>query len=163
MQNKSDGPGFQKYVFLKGGTTMADFNGFNNYDNSGSYSGSSYNGNEFDQNSFSNYDLGGSAQSTYYREGAAAPTVSLNTYIARTFLWMFAGLLVTFVVSLGLVLSGGVYALLSGVGTVAIIVALIAQLILVACTEPFGRGSQGLVPRICCFERTFIFNLLCCF
>ena len=110
---------------------MADFNEFNNYDNSGSYSGSSYNGNEFDQNSFSNYDLGGSAQSTYYREGAAAPAVSLNTYIARTFLWMFAGLLVTFVVSLGLVLSGGVYALLSGVGTVAIIVALIAQLILV--------------------------------
>ena len=131
MQNKSDGPVFQKYIFLKGGTSMADFNEFNNYDNSGSYSGSSYNGNEFDQNSFSNYDLGGGAQSTYYREGAAAPAVSLNTYIARTFLWMFAGLLVTFVVSLGLVLSGGVYALLSGVGTAAIIVALIAQLILV--------------------------------
>ena len=71
---------------------MADFNEFNNYDNSGSYSGSSYNGNEFDQNSFSNYDLGGGAQSTYYRKGAAAPAVSLNTYIARTFLWMFAGL-----------------------------------------------------------------------
>jgi FtsH-binding integral membrane protein len=131
MQNQSDVPGFQKYVFLKGGTSMADFNEFNNYDNSGSYSGSSYNRNEFDQNSFANYDLGAGAQSTYYREGAAAPTVSLNTYIARTFLWMFAGLLVTFVVSLGLVFSGGVYTLLIGVGRVAIIVALIAQLILV--------------------------------
>ena len=41
---------------------------------------------------------------------------SLSTYIAKTFLWMFAGLLVTFLVVYGMAVSGVAYSMLAGAG-----------------------------------------------
>ena len=115
---------------------MADFNEFNNYDSSGNYSSGNFDGGSYNsgygQNSFDNYDLGaGNVQRAYYSD-SAAPTVSLSTYTAKTFLWMFAGLMVTFAVSVGMVFSGAIYYLLNGAGSIALIVALIAQLAVVA-------------------------------
>jgi len=43
---------------------------------------------------------------------SAQPAISQSTYAARTFGWMFLGLLLTFAVSVGMVLSGRVYLLL---------------------------------------------------
>ena len=101
---------------------MADFNNFDN---------GSYNSSGSGEYHFDNYDMGaGNFQRAYYSE-SAAPSVSLSTYIAKTYLWMFAGLMVTFLVSLALVLSGVVYNLISGTGSIALIVVLIAQLAVV--------------------------------
>ena len=44
---------------------------------------------------------------------------SLSTYIAKTFLWMFVGLLVTFIVAYGMAASGIAYSMLAGAGRAA--------------------------------------------
>lgn len=100
---------------------MADYNNINN------------------QGSFENYDLGGSYGQDYYYQEANAPSISLSTYTAKTFLWMFLGLMVTFAISAGLVYSGAVYNLITGVGTVALIVVLIAQLAVVGVLSGLVR------------------------
>ncbi|MDO4803759.1 MAG: Bax inhibitor-1/YccA family protein [Lachnospiraceae bacterium] len=106
---------------------MAEFHEFNNYDNNGSYN----NGND-GQYHFDNYDLGGGyAQNVYRGADAYAPSLSLSGYIAKTFLWMFAGLMLTFAVSLGMLLSGATYNLVMGAGSLALIGVLIAQLAVV--------------------------------
>lgn len=119
---------------------MADFNNFNNGDSgsfdSGNYNNGSYDGGNYSDGrgnyTFDNYDMGaGTTRTAYYGEETAAPTESLSAYTAKTYLWMFAGLMVTFVISLAMVFSGGVFNLLSGAGSLALFGVLIAQLVVV--------------------------------
>ena len=60
--------------------------------------------------------------------GYAAPALSLNSYIARTYGWMALGLLVTFAVALGVYISGAVATLFITGGRFALIFITIAEL-----------------------------------
>ena len=56
---------------------------------------------------------------------------SLSTYIAKTYLGMCAGLLLTFIVAFGMAASGLVYRLFNGAGTAVLIVVTVAELAVV--------------------------------
>jgi FtsH-binding integral membrane protein len=84
--------------------------------------------NETNQNSY-NYGTGGYNAMA----GMGAATESLSSYIAKTFMWMALGLLVTFGVSMGLALSGFMNRLMmSGALSIVLIVCTVAQLAVVA-------------------------------
>ena len=78
--------------------------------------------------SFNNYDMSGFEKDTAYADGA----ISLSRYTAMTFLWMAAGLFLTFAVSFGIYRSGILYSLISnGFLIWGMAVASIAELALV--------------------------------
>ena len=84
--------------------------------------------NETNKNSY-NYGTGG----YNVMAGMGAVTESLSSYIAKTFMWMALGLLVTFGVSMGLALSGFMNRLMmSGALSIVLIVCTVAQLAVVA-------------------------------
>ena len=60
--------------------------------------------------SFGNYDLNGFEKTTAY----AGDRISLSKYTALTYLWMAAGLLLTFAVSFGVYRSGLMYSIITG-------------------------------------------------
>ena len=60
--------------------------------------------------SFGNYDLNGFEKNTAY----AGDRISLSKYTALTYLWMAAGLLLTFAVSFGVYRSGLMYSIITG-------------------------------------------------
>ncbi len=88
------------------------------------------------ENPYYESDMNGSQPSRSFNYGSMgamnAATETLGSYMAKTFMWMAAGLLVTFVVSLGLAVSGVMYNLLmSGSFTFLLIGCTIAELVLV--------------------------------
>lgn len=110
-----------------GGVKMADYNDYQNYNQSGGFENGGDN-----QFNFDNYDMGGRyTQSAYGNAGIYNPSLSLSGYIAKTFLWMFAGLMVTFVISLAMLFTGATFQLINGMGSLALVVVLIAQLAVV--------------------------------
>ena len=64
-------------------------------------------------------------------ETAMQPAESLSTYISKTYLWMFAGLLLTFFVALGMNLTGMTYRLLTTGGYAVLIAVTIAEFVCV--------------------------------
>ena len=78
----------------------------------------------------------GQTQNPYGTQGPeafyeAGTRDSLSTYIAKTYLWMFAGLMITFLVALGMAASGLVYRMFMGGGSAVLIVCTIAELAVV--------------------------------
>lgn len=85
-----------------------------------------YNEYQNDRNTeYYNYDMD-TMQRGY--GGYAAPSLTLSSYIARTYGWMALGLLVTFAVALGAALSGVVYTIFAAGGSIALILITIAEL-----------------------------------
>lgn len=87
-----------------------------------------YNNYQDDRNTeYYNYDMNdGMGQRGY--AGYNAPSISLSSYIARTYGWMALGLLVTFIVAIGMAVSGMVYNMLAAGGTIALVLVTIAEL-----------------------------------
>lgn len=81
-------------------------------------------------------------------ETAMQPAESLSTYIAKTYLWMFAGLLLTFFVALGMNLTGMTYRLLTRGGYAVLIAVTIAEFVCVitmsAAIRKISAGVAGI-------------------
>lgn len=100
-------------------------NGNYNMPNGNPSGGYQYNGANA---SFGNYDMSGFEKNTAY----AGERISLSRYTAMTYLWMAAGLFLTFAISFGLYRSGIMYSLISsGLLLPLMIAATIAELALV--------------------------------
>lgn len=90
------------------------------------------------------FDVGG-------RTRGRAAAMSLNEYIARTFLWMAAGLALTFAIGWWMAINGMVNNLLSGMGTALFIVVAIAELgVAIFMTARVNKMSVG-AARACFF------------
>ena len=70
------------------------------------------------------------ANANVFEENAYAPEETLSGYMAKTFLWMCAGLLLTFLVAYGMARAGVAYRILAG-GSPAILIVTIAEIALV--------------------------------
>ncbi|MBP3878402.1 MAG: Bax inhibitor-1/YccA family protein [Lachnospiraceae bacterium] len=81
----------------------------------------------------------------------AAPSLTLNDYIGRTFLWMAAGLALTFAVAFGMAAGHMVERLYSGVGSVLLIVAAVAQIAVVVVMGVRLQKMSVAGARICFF------------
>ncbi len=66
-----------------------------------------------------------------YSQFDAAPSLSLNAYIGRTFLWMGLGLALTFVTALWVASSGLLYRMAATMGGAVLIVPAVVQLVVV--------------------------------
>ncbi len=115
--------------------------------NNGGYPGNGWQpGNNYSQNSYqqNGYQQNGWQPQNGYGYPNAAPPVeqndvfgqsaaaeSLSTYIGKTFLWMFGGLLVTALVALGMIQTGMTFSMLYRGGTAALIGVTIAELAVV--------------------------------
>ena len=98
------------------------------------YPQNGYPQNGWQQNSYSQNGYGYQNAAQYEQNnafGPAAAAESLSTYIGKTFLWMFGGLLLTAVVALGMVSSGLTFRMLYQGGTVALVGITIAELAVV--------------------------------
>ena len=73
---------------------------------------------------------------------------SLSTYIAKTFLWMFAGLLVTFLVVYGMAVSGVAYSMLAGAGRAVLLVVTVAEFAVVIA---MSAGINKMAPAVAAF------------
>lgn len=73
---------------------------------------------------------------------------SLSTYIAKTFLWMFAGLLVTFIVAYGMAVSGVAYSMLAGAGRAVLLVVTVAEFAVVIA---MSAGINKMAPAVAAF------------
>lgn len=89
----------------------------------------SFNGNQFPQQ--------------YGFDSAYAPSVTLNQYIARTFGWMFLGLLITFAVAVGTAASGLVFSLLSS-PLVLIVLTVVELVVVIAFSATLQKRSVGV-------------------
>ncbi len=101
------------------------------YDRNGSRNDWNQNQNSWNQNNWNNGNYDPFANTRAAQPFAAeAAEESLSSYTAKTFLWMCAGLLLTFFVAYGIARSGVVYNLLT-VGMPVILVVTVVELILV--------------------------------
>ena len=80
--------------------------------------------------------------------GAQAAEESLSAYIGKTFLWMCAGLLLTFFVAYGLARSGLAYNLLLGGGQAVLLVVTIAELGLVIALSASIRKLSPMAATL---------------
>lgn len=81
--------------------------------------------------------------------GQAAAAESLSTYIGKTFLWMFGGLLLTFIVALGMVTSGMTFQMLYRGGTAVLVGVTIAELAVVIIMSARIRKISPAGAAIC--------------
>ncbi len=111
-----------------------------------SYGGESYtNFEEQMNNSFNGYDAGEFTKAAY----EAQTRESLSTYTAKTYLWMFAGLLVTFLVSVAIGYTGAWYSLIQVPGIM--IAVLIAELAVVILMSAMIRKMSPAAAAACFF------------
>ncbi len=87
------------------------------------------NGNPFEQNGFRAGGPNPFGPGTGFADNAARD--SLSTYIGKTFLWMFGGLLLTFIIAYGMAARGIALRLLSGGGIAVLIGVSIAEILCV--------------------------------
>lgn len=92
-----------------------------------------------EQNRFQQF---GTTQNVSYT--ASEPTLTVHAYAARTFLWMFVGLLVTFGVAAGLAYSGILTNLLANASGVGIAVLLIPLAVMVVISIVLGLRLQKM-------------------
>ena len=79
----------------------------------------------------------------------AAAAESLSTYIGKTFLWMFGGLLVTFIVAMGMISSGLTIRMLMSGGTAVLIGVTIAELAVVIFMTARVRKLSPTGAAVC--------------
>ncbi len=94
-----------------------------------------------DENNYYNYD-GDQFPQQYGFDSAYTPSVTLNQYIARTFGWMFLGLMLTFAVAVGTVLSGLVFTLLAS-PFVLIALTVVELVVVIAFSASLLKRSVG--------------------
>lgn len=113
---------------------------------------------ETQQNGYQNAGYG-YQQNGYRAGGAFAPDAfgqtqaaeSLSTYIGKTFLWMFAGLLVTFVIAMQMVMSGLTLRMLYQGGTAVLVGVTIAELLVVVIMSARIRKISSVGAAVCFF------------
>ena len=81
--------------------------------------------------------------------GAAQAAESLSTYIGKTFLWMFGGLLLTFIVAFGMVSSGLTFQMLYRGGTAILVGVTIAELAVVIIMSARIRKISPTGAAVC--------------
>ncbi len=108
------------------------YGGYSNYENPTNHS-------------FDNYDMGDFTKNS----AAAQGRDSLSTYTAKTYLWMFAGLLVTFLVAIGIGYSGAWYSLIQVPGI--LIGVLIAELAVVIIMSARIQKMSPAGAAVCFF------------
>lgn len=81
-----------------------------------------------------------------FDSGYAQGTLTLNQYMAQTFGWMFAGLMITFLLAAGLALTGGVYYMFS--------IPYIMTILLIAELAVVLFMSAGILKRSVATTRT---------
>ena len=91
-----------------------------------------------------NYHYNGNQYPRQYSfDSAYAPPLTLNQYIARTFGWMFLGLLLTFAVAVGMVLSGLVFSLMA-TPYVLIALTVVELIVVIAFSATLLKRSVGV-------------------
>ena len=109
--------------------------GYGYQQNSYGYQQGGYQQNNYQQNGYGYQQnaYGNQPGAAVYGNGFvdASPAVSLSTYIGKTFLWMFGGLLLTAVIAYFMAASGLTFRLIVGGGSVALIGITIAELAVV--------------------------------
>ena len=117
------------------------------------YQQSGYQQNGYQQSGYqqTGYQPNGSGFANAAQQPAfqAAAAESLSTYIGKTFLWMFGGLLVTFIVAMGMISSGLTIRMLKSGGTAVLIGVTIAELAVVIFMTARVRKLSPTGAAVC--------------